>query len=100
MVLELGLQPQYVLDEIEIYEITALMRYSYLKHKDDWEQARLISYLIAQSNSTKKLKLEDIIKFQWDDESERHKDESTVTNDDIEQMMREADEIKRIMYED
>ncbi len=76
------------------------MRYSYLKHKDDWEQARLISYLIAQSNSTKKLKLEDIIKFQWDDESERHKDESAVTNDDIEQMMREADEIKRIMYED
>ena len=75
------------------------MKYSYLKHKDNWEQARLISYLIAQSNSTKKLKLEDIIKFQWDDKGKEN-DESAVTNYELEQMMKEADEMKKIMYGD
>ena len=97
MVLDLGLQPQYVMDEIEIYEINSLMKYSYLKHKDNWEQARLISYLIAQCNSAKKLKLEDIIKFQWDDKDEE-KNESVITNEELEQMMQEADEMKKIMY--
>ena len=97
MVLDLGLQPQYVLDEIEIYEINSLMKYSFLKHKDNWEQARLISYLIAQCNSAKKLKLEDIIKFQWDDKDEE-KNESVITNEELEQMMQEADEMKKIMY--
>ena len=99
LVLELGLSPKYVLDEIEVYEINSLILYSYKKHKDEWEQARLISYLIAQSNSTKKLKLEDIVRFQWEKRDEKNNtDESLVSKSELEEMMREADEMKKIMF--
>lgn len=57
LVLQFGLTPSYVMDEIQQYEIKSLMDYGYYKHKEDWEQTRLISYLIAQTNSKKKLKL-------------------------------------------
>ena len=53
---------------MEIYEINAAMKYSYYKHKDSWEQTRLIAFLIAQTNSKKHLELSDIIKFKWDEE--------------------------------
>ena len=37
------------------------------KNKSEWEQTRFISYIIAQVNSTKKLKPTDLIKFDWDE---------------------------------
>lgn len=68
LVLQLNYPPDYVLDKMEIYEINAAMKYSYYKHKDSWEQTRLIAFLIAQTNSKKHLELSDIIKFKWDEE--------------------------------
>lgn len=53
---------------MEMYEIRAVMQYEYLAHKDSWEQARLVAYLIAQTNSTKQLKVTDIIKFYWEND--------------------------------
>lgn len=92
--MELGLSPKYVLDEIEFYEIDSLMKYSYKKHKNDWEQARLISYLIAQTNSTKKLKLEDIINFSW--EKEKNRENQKVTKEEIEAMQKQAEEYEKL----
>lgn len=54
---------------MEMYEIRAVMQYEYLAHKDSWEQARLVAYLIAQTNSTKQLKVTDIIKFYWENDT-------------------------------
>ena len=71
----LGLSPRYVLDEMQFYEVDALLDSYYLKHKDSWEQARLIAYMTAQVNSRNTIKPEDIIKFHWE------KDEKPV--DDI-----------------
>lgn len=51
-----------------MYELRAAMKYEYLAHKDSWEQARLIAYLIAQVNSKKKLTLNDITSFYWENE--------------------------------
>ena len=62
----LGLSPRYVLDEMQFYEIDALLDSYYLKHKDSWEQARLIAYMTAQVNSRNTIKPEDIIKFHWE----------------------------------
>ncbi len=39
---ELGLSPEYVLDHMEVYEIQPLLDKAYLKHRDEWEQTRLI----------------------------------------------------------
>lgn len=98
--MELGLSPKYVLDEIEIYEINSLIKHSYKRHKNQWEQARLISFLIAQTNSTKKLQLEDIIKFKWEKEQEEEEKriENSVSLTDLEKMMRDADEVKKLMF--
>lgn len=58
---------------MEFYEIDSLLDSYYLKHKDSWEQARLIAYMTAQVNSKNTLQPEDIIKFSWE------KDDKTTT---------------------
>lgn len=63
---DLGINPEYVLDRMEMYEVNALIKNQYRRHKDDWEQARLIAYLIAQCNSKKRMKLTDIVQFPWE----------------------------------
>ena len=63
---DLGIAPDYVLDKMEMYEVNALIKNQYRRHKDDWEQARLIAYLIAQCNSKKRMKLTDIVQFPWE----------------------------------
>lgn len=63
---DLGIAPDYVLDRMEMYEVNALIKNQYRRHKDDWEQARLIAYLIAQCNSKKRMKLTDIVQFPWE----------------------------------
>ena len=60
------------------YELEAVIENYHKKHKESWEQARLISYITAQVNSTKKLKPTDIIKFSWDEE---HKSEEADWNE-------------------
>ena len=62
----MGINPEYVLDRMEMYEVNALIKNQYRRHKDDWEQARLIAYIIAQCNSKKRMKLTDIVQFPWE----------------------------------
>lgn len=85
----MGLSPEYVLDKIEWYEINALMKYQYYAIKDNWEQARLIAFLIAQTNSKKKLKLQDIVPFAWD-EDEENEDNKPITKSEIERLKARA----------
>ena len=66
--MQCGISPKYVLDEMQMYEINALMDNKHLAVKDSWEQSRMIAYIIAQVNSKKKLNPDDIIKFSWDEE--------------------------------
>lgn len=82
--------PKYVLDEIEWYEISAALKYQYYAVKDGWEQARLISFLIAQSNSRKRLKMEDILEFPWEKEST--KEDQNITKEEIERLKKEAEQ--------
>lgn len=71
------------------------MKYSYYKHKDNWEQSRLISFIIAQVNSKKKLKLEDITKFEWEREQTTEKD-TYISTEEIERLRKEAEEMERM----
>lgn len=89
LVLRHHLQPQYVLDEMEMYEIRALLNYEYYSHKDEWEQARMIAYMIAQVNSKKKLTYQDITKFYWENE-EQEEHETSITKQDIERLRQRA----------
>ena len=96
MVVGLGLSPKYVLDEMEFYEIDSLLDSYYLKHKDSWEQARLIAYMTAQVNSKNTLQPEDIIKFSWEKEETTTKSVGVLSREEqllIEQDIKEFENI-------
>lgn len=69
----MGIAPDYVLDRMEMYEAKSLLNYGYYREQESWEQTRLMAYVTAQVNSTKKLKMSDIIKFQWDEKPTENK---------------------------
>lgn len=76
------------MDKMEFYEIRALMKHQHYAYKDSWEQARLVAYLIAQVNSKKKLKVTDIMEFDWDKENEATK--QAVSNEEIKKLREQA----------
>lgn len=71
--MKLGIAPDYVLDKMTMYEAKALLKYQYYKDKENWEQTRLLGYITAQVNSTKKIKINDILKFEWDEQNHENK---------------------------
>ena len=80
-----GISPSYFLDEMQMYEIDACLDGMSMCYKQDWEQCRMITYMIAQTNSTKKLKPSDIMSFAWDKEDDTEHD-TFISNDDIERL--------------
>ena len=74
-----------------MYEVQPLITSMHLKHRDSWEQSRMIAYIIAQVNSRKKLNPTDIIKFAWDNEEEMNK-ETSMSKEDIERLRKKAKE--------
>lgn len=78
---------------MQMYEINTLLSNSYLKIKDNWEQARFIAYLIAQTNSKKKLKMTDILTFGWEDNKEHIK---SISNTDVDRLRNRAKQIEKL----
>lgn len=70
---------------MQMYEVSAILKHGYMKAQDDWEQARMIAYVIAQCNSTKNIRPEQIISFEWDKTKKRE-----ITNEQIEDMAKMA----------
>lgn len=83
------------MDEIEMYEVEALLRNSYYKEREDWEQARLIAYVIAQCNSTKKMKVSDIMEFPWDKEQT----EKVMPQAQVDRLREKAERMRKMMNE-
>lgn len=70
------------------------MEYEYYAHKDGWEQARLVAYLIAQTNSTKQLKVTDILKFAWDSDTD-----TSISNEDVARLRDKAKQYEQFLTE-
>lgn len=71
------------------------MDYEYLAYKDSWEQSRLVAYMIAQTNSTKRLKLTDILEFQWEDKNA----DTAISNEDVARLREEAKQYENLITE-
>lgn len=58
------------MSELQEYEVELF--YDSLKYanRPEWEQTRLLMYILAQVNSKKKLEITDLMKFPWDDNYE------------------------------
>lgn len=68
------------------------MKYQYYSIKDGWEQARLIAYMVAQVNSKRTLKMDDILPFPWEKEEDETEHVTSITKEEIEQLKAEAQE--------
>lgn len=71
------------------------MDYEYLAYKDSWEQSRLVAYMIAQTNSTKRLKLTDILEFQWEDKNA----DTAISNEDVARLREKAKQYENLITE-
>ncbi len=97
LTLDLGISPDYVLDQMQTYEVTALIEHRNHKHRERWEQTRFLAYIIAQCNSKKRLKLEDILKFDWDGKSGGT--DEAPTKKDVERLAQMAKQMESLFAE-
>lgn len=67
-----------------MYEVKSVMQHSFYANQDLWESQRLIAYILAQSNSKKKLKITDIIEFPW--EKPNNDLPTSVSNEDLKRL--------------
>lgn len=74
---------EYFMDKMEDWELLELFDVIQYADRNSWEQTRFISYLIAQSNSKKKLQVKDIIQFPWDSDSNSKDHNIEISNDDV-----------------
>lgn len=86
---------EYFMDKCTIWELNDLIDYVPYCDRGEWEQARLISYIIAQVNSKKRLTQQDICKFPWEKEDE----EFVVKEKDIEISNEEIERLKTLAKE-
>lgn len=88
--LQCGVQPDYVLDRMQTYEIETLIENLWMKNKESWEQTRVQAYITAQTQSTKKIDMNDMMSFPWEKKVEKVED----TLEDIEMMRKEMKEME------
>ena len=86
------LTPQYFFDVLQEWEIREYIDTIEYIDIPAWERTRLIMYMTAQVNCSKELKLQDIFKFKWDDNSNK-----IITNKEIEKLSNMAQKYKEIL---
>lgn len=80
---------------MEMYEAKNLLNYQHYAVQDEWEQTRFQSYITAQVNSTKRMKVTDLIEFPWEKETE---DVKPLTKEERDEMRRRAETIKELYF--
>lgn len=76
------LEAEYFLDKMQSYELPIFAENLNHTDRNAWEQCRLLMYIVAQTNSRKKLKPSDLINFAWDDEGKRE-GRKEITDEEI-----------------
>ena len=66
IVVRMGVDVKYFLDEMQPYELIPILKESENQYKNDWEQTRTIARVVAQGYSEKALEDTDVLVFPWD----------------------------------
>ena len=86
------------MDDMKFYELSPILKNMNVSVKNDWEIARQISYIIAQSQSTKKIKPSDIMHFPWDEGyNNRPKKDVKITKELRDRMIKEMEANKELL---
>lgn len=86
---------EYFMDKMEEWEVYNF--YDSLKYanRPEWEQTRLLMYILAQVNSKKKLDINDIMSFPWDEDySESSKE---ITDEEKNTLRMKAKAMEKIL---
>jgi len=78
---------------MQFYEIEALIENMWRKNKDSWEQTRTMAYVTAQSQSTKKIDMQNMMTFPW----EKGGEPDVPTQEEREQVMKEMKAMEEMM---
>ena len=85
------------MDDMRFYELSPILKNLNVSVKNDWEIARQISYIIAQSQSTKKIKPSDIMQFPWDEGYKNRKKDVKITKELRDRMIKEIEANKELL---
>ena len=91
LVLQCGVNPRYVLDEMELYDMETLIDNIWVKDRTSWDQTRLIINWCQQS--TKPVNMFEKMSLPWDRKEEKHVD----TEEEKDEMYREMKRWEDIM---
>lgn len=80
------------MEEWEVYNFYDSLKYC---NRSEWEQTRLIMYILAQVNSKKKLEMTDIMSFPWDRPEDIHDIE--MTNEQRDRLKEKAKAMEKIL---
>ena len=80
---------------MRMYEIGCLMPFLYLATKDSWEQARLMGYISAQTHSSKKVNISDIVAFPWEEKTAAA--DTSMSNADKKRLEEKAKQFEKMM---
>lgn len=83
---------EYFMDKMQPYELPILLSKMNLSVKWDFEMTRHLMYIIAQVNSKRKLKLTDIMKFDWDGKKRKAVSVDMEKMEELSKMMNEIKE--------
>lgn len=79
-----------------MYEASVILQNMGRRGRYEWERTRLTMYTLAQVNSSKKLKIKDILKFDWDEETEDDADK-VMTEEDKKRLREKAKQYSKII---
>lgn len=92
MALRLKYPPKYILDEMEWYEVKAVLDYQHYAYKDVWEANRLTSFVVSKMLGSKIETPNDLMPFYWEEEDTDEKE--TASKEQMEELRRRAKEIE------
>ena len=84
---------EYFLDNMQYYELDIILSMLEYTTKQDWEQTRFLSYITAQTQSTKKLNPQDVLKFSWDEATNKENKNTYISTEDVERLKAKANKI-------
>lgn len=84
---------EYFMDSMQEYEIYDLYQYLGFVDATKWEQTRWLMYVTAQVNSRKKLKVEDILQFPWEEKNQLDDLPQEISKKDIKRLEGKAKEM-------
>lgn len=88
--MELGYESKYFFDEMSFDELKLILENYQYRFKNEYEMNRLTNYIIAQSNSTKKMNLTDISTFVWD---KQQQEKQVITTETVEMMKEKGNDL-------